>query len=340
MEELAAASAWAVTDRSITAEIRRSAVALGERLGFDETLTAEIAIAVTEMCTNVLKHAGTGTLILSVGQAGGLELRALDKGPGMRDVDACLGDGYSTAGTSGTGLGAIRRLASCFDVYSAPQKGTVVYACFGGGERRDSAPGLRIAGIRTAKPGEVECGDNWSWRAAGEHVFIIVADGLGHGPLAATASGDALSVFRSSSADQPASMLQDVHAALRSTRGAAVAIARINITNAELSYAGLGNIAGAIVTSGVVRHLVSYNGTAGHQAQKIAEFRYPWSPGATLIMCSDGLTTQWSVQPYPGLLRHSPEVIAAVLYRDFLRGRDDATVVVARPEETAGPGAR
>jgi anti-sigma regulatory factor (Ser/Thr protein kinase) len=339
MEELVAASTWNISDRSMTSEVRRSAVALAERLGIDDSVWAQIAITVTEMCTNLLKHAGGGTVLLSVGHWGGLQLFALDKGPGMRDVESCLGDGYSTAGTSGTGLGAIRRLAKRFDIYSAPQKGTVVYASFGG-EADITASGLRIAGIRTPKPGELECGDNWMWRTAGAHDFIIVADGLGHGPLAATASADALSSFRSTAADQPASMLQDVHAALRSTRGAAVAIARIDLANAEVAYAGLGNISGAIVTAGVVRHMVSYNGTAGHQAQKIAEFTYPWSPGAALIMCSDGLTTQWSVQPYPGLLRHSPEIIAAVLYRDFLRGRDDATVVVARPDETAGAGAR
>jgi anti-sigma regulatory factor (Ser/Thr protein kinase) len=339
MEELAAGVNWAVTDRSMTAEVRRSAAALAERLGFRETVTADIAIAVTEICTNLLKHAGGGTVMLSAGYRGGLEVFALDKGPGMRDVEACLGDGYSTAGSSGTGLGAIRRLARCFDIYSAPQKGTVLYAGFGG-ERRLSASGLRIGGIRTAKPGETECGDNWSWRAIGLHDFIIVADGLGHGPLAATASSEALGVFRSTAADQPGMILQDVHAALRSTRGAAVAVARIDSARAEVSYAGLGNILGAIVTAGVVRHMVSYNGIAGHQAQKIAEFTYPWSPAAALIMCSDGLTTQWSVQPYPGLLRHGPEVIAGVLYRDFVRGRDDATVVVAKLDEAAGTGAR
>jgi anti-sigma regulatory factor (Ser/Thr protein kinase) len=339
MEELATAATWAVTDRSVTAEARRSAGALAERLGFEETVTAQIAIAVTEMCTNLLKHAGGGTVMMSVGHSGGLELLALDKGPGMRDVNACLRDGYSTAGSSGTGLGAIRRLATCFDIYSVPQKGTVVYARFGG-VHRITASGLRIAGIRTPKPGETECGDNWTWRTVGGSDYIIVADGLGHGPLAATASGDALSAFCSSSADQPSVILLDVHAALRSTRGAAVAIARVDVKNAEVLYAGLGNISGAIVSAGVVRHMVSYNGTAGHQAHKIAEFAYPWSPDGALIMCSDGLNTQWSVQPYPGLLRHSPEVIAAVLYRDFLRGRDDATVVVARRHETAGAGAR
>ncbi|HET8548283.1 MAG TPA: SpoIIE family protein phosphatase [Bryobacteraceae bacterium] len=315
--------------------MRRSAAELAGAAGLDETVKGQVAIAVTEMCTNLLKHAGGGTVILNpVPGDAAVELFALDKGPGMRNIEACLNDGYSTVGTSGSGLGAIRRLASRFDFYSAPQKGTVIYARFGS-RRLITDPGLQIAGIRTARAGERICGDNWTWRSIGERDFIIVADGLGHGPLAASASADALNVFCSDAADQPALMLQDVHAALRSTRGAAVAIARVDLRRAEVVYAGLGNISGAIVTAGVVRHLVSYNGTAGHEARKIAEFTYPWSPDGALIVCSDGLTTQWSVRPYPGLLRRSPELIAGVLYRDYLRGRDDATVVVAKQAETA-----
>jgi len=49
-----------------------------------------------------------------------------------------------------------------------------------------------------------------------------------------------------------------------------------------------------------------------------------------LILNTDGLTTHWDVDPYPGLLMRHPSVIASVLHRDFSRDRDDATVVVAR----------
>ena len=53
----------------------------------------------------------------------------------------CLTDGYSTAGTPGTGLGAVRRLANEFDIYSAPGEGTIVMARFGARDsNRDSAP--------------------------------------------------------------------------------------------------------------------------------------------------------------------------------------------------------
>jgi hypothetical protein len=47
-------------------------------------------------------------------------------------------------------------------------------------------------------------------------------------------------------------------------------------------------------------------------------------------MYSDGLASLRDLEPYPGLMARDPAVIAGVLYRDFSRRRDDATVVVAR----------
>jgi hypothetical protein len=49
-----------------------------------------------------------------------------------------------------------------------------------------------------------------------------------------------------------------------------------------------------------------------------------------LIMHTDGLTSHWSLEQSPGLGRRHPTIIAAVLYRDFSRHRDDVTVFVAR----------
>jgi hypothetical protein len=120
-----------------------------------------------------------------------------------------------------------------------------------------------------------------------------------------------------------------VHGALRGTRGAAIAVAELS-AEAAVSYCGLGNIAGALLSAGRVQHLVSLNGTAGHQAHRITSFQYAWPEGATLVMHSDGLMSQWSIDRYPGLMGRHPSVIAGVLYRDYTRGRDDTTVIVAR----------
>ncbi|HUC97176.1 MAG TPA: hypothetical protein VMR88_01785, partial [Candidatus Polarisedimenticolaceae bacterium] len=108
----------------------------------------------------------------------------------------------------------------------------------------------------------------------------------------------------------------------------------IDWTQHSLRYCGIGNISASIIAGDNLRHLVSYNGTAGHEARKIVEFTYPWSANALLIMHSDGLMTRWNLQAYPGLLQRHPTLIAGVLYRDFVRGRDDVTVLAAKMRGT------
>jgi hypothetical protein len=130
--------------------------------------------------------------------------------------------------------------------------------------------------------------------------------------------------------DSPRGRVAAAHAGLRSTRGGALAVADVDLGRGLVRFCGLGNISAAIVANGVVRRLVSQNGTAGHSAARIDEFSYPWPSGGLLVLHSDGLGTHWDLDRYPGLARRHPGLIAGVLYRDFTRGRDDATVIVAR----------
>jgi hypothetical protein len=116
---------------------------------------------------------------------------------------------------------------------------------------------------------------------------------------------------------------------MHGTRGGAVAVARISGPGAR--FAGVGNIAGSIVTPSVSRGLMSHNGTAGVRVRKVQELDYPWPEGGMLVMHSDGLQTRWSLDAYPGLAQRHPAVVAGLLYRDFTRGRDDVTVAVVRP---------
>ena len=101
-----------------------------------------------------------------------------------------------------------------------------------------------------------------------------------------------------------------------------------------MRYAGIGNIVGrAWSAPSGSRGLASQNGTVGVQIRQV--LRRSSTRGrrrALLLMHSDGITSRWSLDTYPGLLLRHPAVIAGVLRRDFGRGRDDATmVVVSRP---------
>jgi hypothetical protein len=113
-----------------------------------------------------------------------------------------------------------------------------------------------------------------------------------------------------------------------------IGIAEIDLSQRLVRYAGIGNISGAIVSDQGARHLVSNNGTVGHDVRKVQEFVYPFPTDAVLVLHTDGLISHWNLNHYPGLLRKAPGLIAGILYRDYQRGTDDVTVVAARA--TAG----
>jgi anti-sigma regulatory factor (Ser/Thr protein kinase) len=325
----------AIDDPSRVGEARRAAAGVAASVQLDETDAGKFALLVTEAATNIAKHAGRGEIMLrSIDGRDGraVELVAIDGGPGIRDLDRALSDGYSTAGTSGAGLGAFSRLATRFDIYSSPGAGTVLAARIEVDRGQSpAARGVDVGVVRAAKRGETECGDDWgivvdeTGRAT-----LTVADGLGHGGSAALASRRAVEIAAEHAADPAGAVVASVHAGLRATRGAALAVAELSSTGSSIRYAGLGNISASVVSPGESRSLVSHNGIAGHEMRKIQEFPYEWPPNALLVVHSDGVSSRWDLSRYPGLLLRDPSVVAGVIYRDYSRGRDDALIVVVR----------
>jgi anti-sigma regulatory factor (Ser/Thr protein kinase) len=328
--------AVAVTEPSQVGEGRRLAVRLAQERGFDAVASGRVALVATELGTNLSRHAQGGRLLLAAGEtdAGAMvEVLSLDDGPGMAEPERCLKDGYSTSGTPGTGLGAVRRLADEFSMFSLPGKGTVVAARIV--VRTAAAAGapppvFAVGAVRLAAPGETVSGDDWAFAAVGTRAAAIVADGLGHGPLAAVAAGAALQVFAAAHDAAPAPLIQRAHAALHGTRGAAVAVVALDAAAGTLVFAGAGNIAGRLVSGVDDRTLLSQHGTVGLQIRRVQDVHYPWPPHAVLVLHSDGVTTRWKLGDVPGLLQCHPVVLAAWLVRDHCRGRDDTTVVVIR----------
>jgi anti-sigma regulatory factor (Ser/Thr protein kinase) len=319
----------ALKDKSSTGEARRVAQHLAEILGMSEVKAGEAAIIVTEAARNAVVHGGGGELLLtgtSQADAKWMDIVAIDKGTGIRDLSSAMRDGFSTSGTPGTGLGAIQRLAQLSDIFSN-STGTAVYARVSAGEEQHGL--LDLAGFAIPIEGELVCGDAMDWIESKDRVVVVMADGLGHGPLAAEAAHEAIHIFREHSRLTPGAMLGRMNDALRKTRGAAVAIAEVRPLSGTLTYAGIGNISGIVLSAGKLgRNMVSHNGTVGHIAPRIQEFTVEWPRDGRLIMFSDGLQTRWSLTQYPGLVNRPAAVIAAVLLRDFRRGRDDSSVFV------------
>jgi anti-sigma regulatory factor (Ser/Thr protein kinase) len=323
-----------VSEASHVAAARRGGADVARKLQFDEMLTGRVSLVVTEAATNILKHADRGSILIrdiSTRDSAAIEIVAIDSGPGIANLQASLRDGVSTAQTQGTGLGAMRRLSESFDAYTLPGKG----AAFCMTIRREVQPaayrGAFVLGaVCLPIASETVCGDAWHMQAATGAASIMVADGLGHGPDARIASQAAVDVLKRDGVVSPVRAMELAHAALRNTRGAAVAAMQIDVSRRTMSFAGVGNIAASIQTVDGRRQMMSHNGIVGNNIRKIQEFSFPWERETLLIVHSDGLGSHWDLRDYPGLEYRHPALIAAVLYRDHARERDDVTVIAIK----------
>jgi anti-sigma regulatory factor (Ser/Thr protein kinase) len=322
-----------VGDPSHVSAARFGTQRLAHGLGFDDERAGRLAIAVTEAVSNMVKHAGGGTLAartVARGDAIGIEVMAIDSGPGMEDFGHSARDGVSTSRTAGTGLGAMQRQSDEFDIYTGRELGTIVRMVFWNKDDPGAQEGYEIGAILIPKSGETACGDAWAVEPHARGATFLVADGLGHGPDASRAANCAVDVLRSHPDYTAIRILDLAHARLRPTRGAALAVMRHDAVSGELAFAGVGNIAACVLEGPARRAMVSHNGIVGHNVHKSEEYRYSWPPGSLLVAHSDGIETQWDVAAFPGLASSHPSMIAAMLFREHSRKRDDVVVIVAR----------
>jgi hypothetical protein len=276
-----------------------------------------------------VKHAAGGFILVTEYQ-NILEIISVDSGPGIGNISASMSDGFSTAGTPGIGLGAIKRLADTFDLFSIPQKGTVVFAQMGTAKTKFSYGALNIPVI-----GEVVSGDAWSFKETDHSMQAMVSDGLGHGILAKDASDLVVETFKNTSDNDHVLLFDKINQALTGSRGAALSIIEVDISKKEVSFAGVGNVTGIICESSGVRRLLSQGGIVGQNMRKVKDFSYPaLSKDTVYVLHSDGIATHWDFNQYPGLFSKHPSIIAAVLFRDHARVRDDASIFVFRRGST------
>lgn len=320
-----------IDDVTRVGEARRHAAQLAADCSFDELQAGRLAIVVTELASNLLRHARQGRLLLSARpDAREVELIAVDQGPGIPDLERSLGDGYSTGGTPGTGLGAVRRLSHSFDIHSSVPAGTIVVARLRAEGARATDGAVCARAVALAAPGERVCGDGWAVAFDGDRAAMLVADGLGHGPDAAEAAREAVEAFRQEPFAGPRESLQRIHGRLRATRGAAVFVLLADAAAGTLRYAGAGNVVGRVVSGVGDRTLLTQHGTAGVTIRTPDETAAPWPQHALVVLCTDGVETRWKPELLYPLLGRDPALAAALLLREHGRGRDDATAAVLR----------
>ncbi|HEY3928098.1 MAG TPA: ATP-binding SpoIIE family protein phosphatase [Candidatus Koribacter sp.] len=325
-----------VQEESQPGSARREAARVAALQGMSQGDVGRVSIVVTEAANNVVKHGHGGEILIRGCHDDGascVDILALDKGKGMSDLEACMRDGYSTSGTPGTGLGAMRRLSDALEVYSQPEAGTAIYSRIDSGkpEHLHRQSRVECGALSVPVAGETRCGDSWAVHHTETHSVFLVVDGLGHGAGAAEAADEAVAAFeRLGDTLNPLDILDETHHVLRKTRGAAVSIASIDYIARKLRFAGVGNVGGAIIFGGKHHNLVTHNGIIGHSVARMQDFTYDFPEGATLAMISDGISSHWSLTKYPGIQSRSALLAAALIYRDCSRRRDDATVLIAR----------
>ena len=327
--------AVSLSDLTSVSEARRLVQQIGGALHMSEVRLGEAAIIVTEAARNAVVHGKGGHLLIAGYEDNDrprMQVIALDSGAGIPDLSRAMQDGYSTSGTPGTGMGAIRRLASTFEIFSGI-KGTAVFAEIAEHPIRD-VPLLEVGGFTVPIRGERVCGDAFHWVQGGDRLLVTMVDGLGHGLHAAEAAQEAVKISQKYASEPPGEVLARMHDALKKTRGAAAAVAEIRPLAGTLTFAGIGNISAVVISKALSRSLVSHSGTLGHVMARIQEFKVEWPRDAILVMHSDGLQTRWDLTQYPGLMARSPALIAGVLFRDFRRERDDAGVLVIKNRST------
>ena len=245
-------------------------------------MASGVALVATELATNLVKHAKERRSCSSRRRRDGrrgIEISSRSTGAGHGQRRPAMRDGYSTAGSSGTGLGALSRLVGSFDLHSPPGGGTVVAARYwlarseeAGGRGR--GPHRRVLAMAFA--GEPVSGDAWAWHGHAAERARSCSSTVSATAWARRRRPAAPWRFRRCPMAPRATSLDVIHDGLRDTRGAAGAVADLDLRQGVSHCAGIGNIAGGRDCDGATRHMVSSNGTLGHRGQASVAFDYPF----------------------------------------------------------------
>ena len=316
---------------------RQRAQAMALAIGFDDTASAEVALAVSELGTNLLTHTKGGTLTLTPlvdGQRIGMQVISQDRGPGTADVEQAPRDGCSTVGGQGYGLGTVSRLMDELEIVSEP--GT------GGGTRiacrrwlradvcRATPSPLTFGAASRAHPKMTENGDAFVIKCWDESVLVAVIDGLGHGPLAQRAAQTARQCVERH-VEQPLDVIfRGVGRACRATRGVVMALARFDRGGTQLTFASIGNIEVRVFGSVKPTNFPVRRGIVGVNTPNPPVTQHRWQPNRVLVLHSDGLTTPWRWEDFRDLRSASASVMARRLLQTLAKDDDDATVLVVK----------
>lgn len=323
-----------VNERSEIYQLKKNINKLSQRVGLSENQQAKLDIIIAEITSNFLKHATAPGEVLYrpirwEGVSLGIEIIGIDHGPGMDNVGHLMEDGISTTRTMGTGIGAIKRLSDEFDIYSSPGWGTLLLSRML--TEKEAPPitraPLRYVTLMVPYPGEEVCGDGMSYKQRGDRHSFLLTDGLGHGPYAHEASKQAAKAFQHTPSMEPSVIIQHIHEAIASTRGAVGMVLTVDLAQHTLDYCGVGNISMRKISDTLTKQALSTQGILGQNVSKRRmATSFSWDDEAWLVLHSDGIESKWSITDYPGLMYRDLSLWAAALYKDRKRAKDDCAI--------------
>jgi anti-sigma regulatory factor (Ser/Thr protein kinase)/serine/threonine protein phosphatase PrpC len=338
-----------IENESDIGECRRKGVVLAKQAGFSDIVTGEVAIMITEMGTNVIKHGGRkgGIMMCRITDEKlntGIEFWCCDFGKGFSDIGRAIEDGYTDLKSLGIGLGAIRRLSDEFEINPGKNEELKKLLSDGATEYKNCIrtrkwfrttkwsgvnKNLVIGASTRPKPGEELNGDNYAVIHLSEsNTVVAVIDGLGHGKEANRASQLAKEQVIFKPDMEIDALIREVHNAIKGTRGATIGIIRIDTAANKLKFSGIGNIEGQIYSKDKKMNLISYGGIVGHNIRTPRIFEFDFNRGDTVCLYSDGIISRWQYDDFDWEL--SPQKNADTIVTRYSRINDDATVLIIR----------
>jgi anti-sigma regulatory factor (Ser/Thr protein kinase) len=325
------------SDRSYFSFIKKDIHNLAKDAGFSDKKLADLDIVVSEITSNLHKHARNGEILVGIFKEKEnqyIELISIDNGPGMQEPFKMIKDGFSSANTMGIGLGSIQRLSTQFDLYSMKGWGTIILTRIYNKTVEPgllSTPKVTIRKLVVTMPGQIKCGDGTYATVTPKHFKLLVADGLGHGEEANFAVIEAVKAFKLCTDHSPSEILKYIHEAIRKTRGIVGSIMVFDFESNIWKMAGVGNISTRMSNFLQIKNQMSYNGTVGHnilsgmsdQEVKLEDYNQ-------VTLCSDGINPRWDMSKFTGISRCDLSIQAAAIYKDFAGKTDDMSVVIAK----------
>lgn len=319
--------------------IRSVVLEEAKHLGMNQTRIAELEIIVRELIQNVLKHGGgKGFISLRVDTrektSSAIVLEVADKGKGIKDWDKALEPGYTTSSSLGIGLPTVNRLADELVLLKSDHTGTSIQVVKDiiAPEVNDSY--WEFSFFSRPHPAEEANGDQGALIRDRKGIWVILADGLGHGPLAEEAAKKAINIIYNSSRTTPEDLIKPIHEKLVSTRGSALSIAHIIPDEHKINWVGIGNVTGMLKypssrNGKTEMTFVNTNGTLGVSLPSLHKMEYSYAVGDILIMSTDGMQRDWWNTPELFTSFKLPRTGLHVL-KNFSRSNDDASLFIGR----------